>query len=357
MLYIRADGNADIGMGHVMRCLSVAEAAAETAGGSGPVFITADGECRDMIADRGFRVIVLHTDYKDMMTELPLLGKTVDRDRDVLLVDSYQVSREYFGALKRLAKVACLEDMGFAYPVDLLINYNIYAPWLERNYKTQDGKSGTADSYPDRVLLGVDYMPLRKAFQKSSGYVIKDKITDVIITTGGSDPCFAAAAFVEAFLHDGKLSEQDIKWHIISGPFNTFADRLKSRYEACENVVIHENVKDMRGLLLQSDVVVTAAGSTVYEVASLGIPMIVFYFAENQRQGAEALEALTDIVNAGCFAKAGRAVTDKTVKTLHQCMDDKEYRVLLNTQEKKLVDGRGASRIAAALMELMQNSE
>ena len=63
-----------------------------------------------------------------------------------------------------------------------------------------------------------------------------------------------------------------------------------------------KGVKDMRSLLLESDVVISATGSTIYEVSSLGVPMIVFYFAENQRQGAEALGALTDIVNAGCFA-------------------------------------------------------
>lgn len=342
MLYIRADGNTDIGMGHVMRCLSVAEAAADIDRGQGPVFITADEGCRGMIEDRGFRVIVLHTDYKDMMSELPQLGKLFDGNRDVLLVDSYQVSHEYFRALKRLVKVACLEDMGYAYPVDLLINYNIYAPQLEQNYKARD-------NHPDKALLGVEYMPLRKAFQAPSNYVVKDKITNVMITTGGSDPCFAAAALTDAFLHDGKLSEQDINWHIVSGPFNSFADRLKNRYASCQNVAIHENVKDMRTLLSQSDVVVTAAGSTIYEVSSLGVPMIVFYFAENQRQGAEALERLTDIVNAGCFAKDGKAVADRAAKALHRCIEHKEYRVLLNTQEKRLVDGRGASRIAEAL--------
>ena len=106
MLYIRADGNTGIGMGHVMRCLAVAEAAADRDSLHPPVFITADAGCQAMIEDRGFRVIVLGSDYRDMMGELDRLAAVLQEERDadgaVLLVDSYQVSCEYYRAIKEL---------------------------------------------------------------------------------------------------------------------------------------------------------------------------------------------------------------------------------------------------------------
>ncbi len=371
MLYIRADGNAEIGMGHVMRCLSVAEAAADLDGMHRPVFITADERCCPMIRDRGFQVIVLGTDYRDMMCELSqletLLGVPPDAGSGhVLLVDSYQVSREYYLALRKFVKVACFEDMGEAYPVDLLINYNIYAPVLEKNYRCFDWECQETDRYPRQLLLGAQYMPLRKAFQKPAGYAVNNQVTDVIITTGGSDPYFATAAFADALISDRAIAEQGIHLHLISGPFNRYADELKRKYQnQCSSwntssadtptvmITIHENVKDMRSLLLQSDVVITATGSTIYEVSSLGVPMIVFYFAENQRQGAEALEKLTDIVNAGCFAGNGEAVADRIREALKRCISDKSYRELLNCQETGLIDGRGARRIAEQLVHLV----
>lgn len=346
MLYIRADGNTDIGMGHVMRCLSVAEAAA--AAGQEPVFITADEGCRSMIEERGFRVIVLHTDYKDMMSELSALT-ALFCPGDVLLVDSYQAGRAYYLSLRKVVKVACFEDMGQPYPVDLLINYNIYAPDLAQNYKAQQNERMTSDIYPGRVLLGVEYMPLRKAFQGAPAYKVSDKVKNVTITTGGSDPYFAADAFADVILKDGFLSAQGIRLHLVSGPFNRYAEELKRRYQACETVTIHENVKDMKKLLTGSDVVISATGSTIYEVSALGVPMIVFYFAENQRQGAEAFGKLTDIVNTGCFAKDGRAVAERAAQALIKCVCDKSYRVLLSTQERRLIDGKGASRIAEQL--------
>lgn len=369
MLYIRADGNTKIGMGHVMRCLSVAEAAADMDTQRQPVFITADAGCRSMIEDRGFRVIVLDTDYRDMMSELPFIEKIFQEEADiagtVLLVDSYQAGCEYYLALKKLVRVACFEDMGDAYPVDLLINYNIYAPDLRGNYSGVGSNSRAAERYPEKVLLGSRYMPLRKAFQEQAEYVVADKITDVMITTGGSDPYFATAAFVEALCSDDMIAGQGIHLHLVSGPFNQFADELKRRYQDCGNrecrgkscdkkvlITVHENVKDMRSLLLKSDVVITAAGSTVYEVSSIGVPMIVFYFAENQRQGAETLGRLTDIVNAGCFAENPEMVADSVREALRRCIIDISYRELLSRQENGLVDGKGAHRIAEQLMRL-----
>ncbi len=66
MIYIRADGNTAIGMGHVMRCLAVAEAIAKL--DCLPlVFLTADEMCYELIEDRGFCVFSLETDYREML--------------------------------------------------------------------------------------------------------------------------------------------------------------------------------------------------------------------------------------------------------------------------------------------------
>lgn len=374
MFYIRADGNTKIGMGHVMRCLSVAEAAAEVEGLYPPVFILADETCCSLIAERGFETIVLHTDYRDMMCELDLLETILQekssreensekKHNNIVLVDSYQADRTYYLALNKMVKTVCFEDMGQAYPVDLLINYNLYAPRLAAQYCAAETTCQTMDKYPQKVLLGADYMPLRKAFQTPFYYDVAEQVHSVTITTGGSDPYFATATLVEALLRDKIIAEQEITLHLVSGPFNQFAAELKRRYQNYKKksgnqttlrIQIHENKKDMRSLLLKSDVVLTATGSTIYEVSALGVPMIVFYFAENQRQGAEELERLTDIVNAGNIAKEPEWVSERVREALRQCIQDKEYRERLSRQERELIDAKGARRIAEQLQKLLQ---
>jgi UDP-2,4-diacetamido-2,4,6-trideoxy-beta-L-altropyranose hydrolase len=341
MFYIRADGNSEIGMGHVMRCLSIAEAACE-GGNIKPVFIVADNDCETMISDRGFESIVLNTNYKDMESEIPILSKILEGD-DIILVDSYQVTYIYYRELGKLCKTACLEDMGDTYPVDVLINYNIYAPLLSGKYK---GNPNT-DIFPKRVCLGLEYMPLRGAFRSGLEYDLKDKVTNVMITTGGSDPLYASGVILDRI-----ASIPNITIHAVSGPFNKNADRLKAEYRNIGNVVIHENLKDMKSLMKKCDVVITATGSTIYEVSALGVPMICFYFAENQRQGAQEIARLTDIVNAGCFADNGRATVDNIYNALLRCIDDYNYRMTIHNQEKKLVDGKGAFRVAQVIEEV-----
>jgi spore coat polysaccharide biosynthesis predicted glycosyltransferase SpsG len=139
--------------------------------------------------------------------------------------------------------------------------------------------------------------------------------------------------------------------HAVSGPFNQNADRLKSDYGKCTNVVIHENIKDMKSLMKKCDVVITATGSTIYEVSALGVPMICFYFVENQKQGAYELGRLTNIVNAGCFADDEHTTVDNIYNALIKCIDDYDYRMTIHNQEKKLIDGNGAARIVNCLRE------
>ncbi len=352
MFYIRADGNAAIGIGHMMRCLSIAEAVKET-GAEEPVFLLADNICYNMVADRGFVANVLGTDYRHMQAELEKLS-TLLKEEDVILVDSYQVSIEYYKELGKLCKTVCLEDMGNAYPVDLLINYNIYAKQLWENY--QQGSS------PKKVLLGVEYMPLRKAFQNNAVYQVRDKVTDVMITTGGSDPCFAAGSIIEAIWKECIREDKNqtnkigicnrISFHIVSGPMNQYTAQLKALCAEKEFFIIYENVQNMEALIKKCDVVITAAGSTVYEVCAIGVPMICFYFAENQRQGAQALAGLTDIVNAGAFAEDREQVVSNILQALNRCICDRTYRERLSMQERKLVDGKGAVRLAEEILKL-----
>lgn len=347
MFIIRADGNSVIGMGHVMRCLSIADAV--KAEDIAPVFVTACEECIPMIEQRGFQTRLLATDYRDMLSELPQLEQILNEEdekikKHVILVDSYQVSEAYYRELGKLAYVACLEDMGQPYPVDLLINYNIYGEKLASNYEED------STNRPRKTLLGVSYMPLRQEFLSDNDYKLREKVTDVMITTGGSDPFFAAKAFTDAFLADKDLQEENIRYHIISGPFNSHAAELKEMYGKHTNITIYENVKSMKEIMRKCDVVLTATGSTIYEVSALGVPMFVFYFAENQRQGAEEIEQRTSVINCGDFSKGSNEVVIKAVKMLQRCVLVKSYREQLNRDEKKLVDGKGAVRIAEAIL-------
>ncbi len=101
-LLIRADGNANIGAGHVMRCMSIGKAAREL--GLDVCFVTADKSFLSVIEESQFRVHILNSDYKKMEDELELLLPILEKENpDVMLLDSYYVTSHYMNELRILS--------------------------------------------------------------------------------------------------------------------------------------------------------------------------------------------------------------------------------------------------------------
>ena len=128
MFYIRADGNEKIGMGHVMRCLTIAEALRER--GEDVLFLTADDKPVKLIEDRGFAVKILFTYYDEMEVELPQLmalfmgttgGEGVELPR--ILVDSYFVTEFYLKNLRLSATVILMDDEKMYAKIDDCIHF------------------------------------------------------------------------------------------------------------------------------------------------------------------------------------------------------------------------------------------
>ena len=141
-IVIRADGNQQIAMGHVMRCLSIADELRDR--GADIIFVTAGNETEELIRSRGFENHVLHSDFAHMEQELPSLLDFLKEYRpELILTDSYYVTDNYMNALRGVSKTAYIDDLGQpVYSVDILINYNIYGSELpyEKYYEEKEIK-------------------------------------------------------------------------------------------------------------------------------------------------------------------------------------------------------------------------
>ncbi len=123
MILLRADANSSIGMGHVMRCLSIADAISSNtsfptiiSGKQDIKFILADETVADLIKSRGYEPIILHTDYKAMDTEIQVweeLSSSIDAD--LIIVDSYFVTADYLAWLK--------DNIGFTAYIDDVLSF------------------------------------------------------------------------------------------------------------------------------------------------------------------------------------------------------------------------------------------
>lgn len=345
---IRTDANKEIGMGHVMRCLSIADAMKKDYDVQ-PLFVVSDDNPVELITKRGHKVINLHTDYRDMnsQAEFNRIAQLLNQHLPLaLLVDSYQADSDYFVKLKELmaeeeglkslpCKVFYMDDIRRPeYEVDGIINYNIYA---------KDFAYGQ-----EKCLLGAKYVPLGQAYAGEGKIkrTVAKNVTDVLVTSGGADKysiCYQIA--------DGLARAYPaIRFHVVSGAYNENLDALKELSAECANVVIEQNVTDMKRLQEICDVAVSSAGSTMYELAVLGIPTITYYFVDNQKLIAEAFGNKGHAINAGDYRDGADKMLENIADTFKQMVESYVFRKMSSANMKCVTDGQGAKRIAGAVI-------
>ena len=295
MVGIRADGNGKLGMGHLMRCMSIAYALQEQ--GMECIFYTAEQEAGSFLQERGFRCRVLYTDYQDMESELPFLKQMLKEDGcRLILIDSYQMTQKYIDELMKQCRVYYLDDTGDCrLTADGIINYNIYG---------QDLGYEAWCPFETRLLLGAEYAPVKKPFTETA-YQVRDSVSRIMITMGGSDALNIAGQLTERLL--GIMAE-DVEIDLICGRFNPHLDTLKEMARQEQRIHVLVDVKDMWNKMAAADMVVSAAGSTMYELSAMGVPTVCCYYVENQRRIAEGFAEKVQMVNAGDFSADGEAV-------------------------------------------------
>ena len=354
-----------------MRCLTIAGALAEKCGTTEEIlFLCADEESAGLAERQGFRTRVLYTDYQKMETELAILVEILKekvpgtecmkadpfpaeskreiaetfleqkagegaeaalmKRHNILVVDSYYVTEKYLKAVSRLASVLLLDDMGErAWPVDGILNYNAFAE--PEYYRSLYAAASKEPLYG----IGSSFVPLRSQFQDVP-YKIRETVQNVLITTGGGDSDNIAGQIWE------NLYQEDVAYHVVIGRFNPYFSWWEEQ-AAASRLYLHTDVQDMAGLMAQCDLAVTAGGTTIYELAAVGVPFLCFSYAENQ-------EALTEYIGrkqiagyCGAWHKGKEAVLE-ALKTQMAVCRSKAVREHMSEKEKRMTDGDGAVR-------------
>lgn len=350
MFIIRADGNERTGAGHIMRCLTIgAQLIKKTP--EKLMFLCADGDSAGLVRQQGFSARVLGTDYRDMESELAVWKQILDGgaedlpggSRRVILVDSYYVTDAYLEGLRQFGTVVLMDDMGMRkYPVDVVVNYNVTAE--AENYQRLYSGTGT------RLLLGSGYVPLREQFSNRV-YQVREEVKNVLITAGGGDSRNLAGRILEI------LFDEDLEYHLVAGGFNPHYEMLSRMEREHENIHIHCNVADMAELMLAADIAVTAGGSTVYELACLGVPFLCFSCAENQEPLTEYIGGHQVAGFAGAFHRDPKTAAERLSFLFRKLVPDAELRRQYHYSERKITDGQGAGRIAEELQRLAAAGE
>ena len=325
---IRTEGGPAVGLGHVRRCLSLADALA--ARGAAVTFLVNGDGVPETIAAEGHAAQRIAVDR-----DLPETLDALDRlNAQAVVADSYRFDAGYLRALRSDGRVtAIVSDHPGDVPVDVLIN-----------------NTAGSDTWPyrglpeTRFLCGPRYVLLRSAFAAEPARTYSAMTERVLITVGGSDPhelTWRIVAWTRQALPLAVIG-------VVIGPF-FLEDHAR---EPDSLVTPHRTPSDMRRLMVGVDLAISGGGQTLYELAATATPTLAVVLADNQKENVARL------ADAGVLVPVGRYddpdLEERLRRHIRALAGDKARRAALGAAGRRLVDGRGAERVADALLELIK---
>jgi UDP-2,4-diacetamido-2,4,6-trideoxy-beta-L-altropyranose hydrolase len=381
-LLVRADASAQIGTGHVMRCLALAKAW-QTSGGK-VTFFCAEllPALEQRLREEGIEVITIEVQAGTG----PDMEQTAEFAKRLhatwLVVDGYQFGPDYYRQLRLrgLRTLAVDDDARFSdYCADIVLNQNAAAN--EAMYQSRQPYT--------KVLLGSSFVLLRPEFlggwrnremdeleeqiprglkpawnDKNKGCLsgapegaslpgddglrvpaqdfrsrVPELARKLLITLGGSDPENVTRKVVQAL---AEMRGEEVEVRVVLGSGYSHAAALRPLLSSMNKISLVENPPNMVPLMAWADLAISAAGGTCWELAYMGLPAVVMAISRGQLDIAQAVADRGVAHSLGWHADVSGDEIQRAVRML---LHDSARRASMSRAGRELVDGQGPKRV------------
>ena len=355
------DASRDIGTGHVMRCLAVANEAKrrdwecifvlrDPEDGVVKYINSFDHRVSELISADGRKVTDNATPHGNWLPvpQIQDANETVEiifkLDPDWIIVDHYALDATWLSIVEKPnAKILVIDDLGDRELIcDVLVDQNLGASAEKYHGKLLSNC---------QLLLGPTFALLRsefKAWRKSSleGRLNRN-VENILITMGGVD----TNNYTLRTLIEVAKSEYAKKcvFTVVIGSSYPHKDALQKFVEETKlRISVLSNVKNMAEIMSKSDLCIGAGGSTSWERCCLGLPTISFAIADNQIEIAEQLSQK----KVAIFSDLSNLIID-----FERFFDISgiELQRSLSTNSHQICDGLGVPRVLGELEKKFEN--
>lgn len=347
MMVIRADASAEIGTGHVLRALALAQGWQDE--GGRVLMITKGGNppLASRLSDEAVDVCFLpdDTSYDEDATRVSELAAGTDAAWIVL--DGYDLDGTYQHRLQR-SGVPILAVTDFLHTprfhVNALLNQ---APGVDEQAYLQAAPTA-------KLMLGLDYVLLRREFRLVDRALIQARrdgdVRRLVVTLGGGDAKNVTAKVIMAL---NSSSLEGIESTVLVGAHNPHRVAIERQLagRTSSSITLRYDVADMPAVLASADLAICAAGATCWEMAYMGVPTLPIVLAENQATIASAVESL------GCGHSLGwhdRVSSDDVAAALISMIADPGALAAMSRKGSVAVDGEGVRRVIRTLLTCVQ---
>ncbi len=339
-IVFRADGSPDIGLGHLMRCLTLAEVFSRS--GFNILFICSGvGDfIGSILSSKNYQLIEIEdtniSPSEDANRNLKAIN---DINVEMLIVDNYTLDSRW--------ETDILDNVNKLMVIDDLANRSHHCDYLlDSSYGRLPDDYRKICNANCKLLLGVDYCLLRPDFNALRPISIKKRketteIQSVLINFGGTD---SQKLSIETFFHLVQSNYQG-KVHILISSSSQCLQELISAEKSFANLNLHVDEQQVAELMLNVDVAIGSVGTSSWERCCLGLPTIGVIVASNQNNIAKQLDKI------GAMILSSRNGLRKNIDVLLSEIDLVRWHKISN-QAFKVCDGLGALRVVNAVLDL-----
>lgn len=358
-IIIRTDASTSIGTGHVIRCLTLAEALRDKGASVSFICREHEGHLCDLIKERGFVVhglckgadpvspsteydpyhaLWLGVSWEEDAKETAGIISSMNKKPDWLIIDHYALDERWEKHLRPYVnRIFVIDDLADRiHDCDLLLDQNL-AERMETRYNKKVPSSCGKMLGPEYALLQPIYGELHDRIPPREG-----PIQRILIFFGGVDLNNLTGMALSALM---KLSYPDIKVDAVISEKSLFYNAIRDQATGRPDIILHSNLPSLAPLMAKADLSIGAAGTTSWERLCLGLPAVVVTTAENQIAIAQNLERLNLINWIGHVD----SITEKMIYTsISELIENRRLRDM-SFQCSQMVDGLGVARVITAL--------
>lgn len=352
---VRTDASLEIGSGHVMRCLTLAQGLRDVGGDVMFVCRAHPGHMGNQIAARGYKVGLMPAatlDKDPSSQHAHWLGATNEKDAaetratmkafgftnaDWLIVDHYAIDSRWEAAMRPVvSRILAIDDLADRrHDCDILLDQNLVANF-ETRYQGLLPAGAVVFVGPKFALLQPEYADLHKQAQTRS-----EPAQRILIYFGAADHRDLTTWFLSSLL---QLRPSDFAIDVVANNSHPNFSGLKTLSERDPRVRLHGDLPTLAPLMAAADLAIGASGATSWERLCLKLPAIVVTLADNQRNVAAELH------RRGLAHWLGDAAT----------FEDLAWKELLRTaltprdhdfSGVEEIDGKGMVRVRRAMMD------
>ena len=352
----RVDSSAQIGSGHLMRCLTLANELRSR--GAEVLFLSCEhpGHLIERIEKADFALCRFPTPRTQSVSDSNAHGiwlediqerdaaqtlRALDNQRyDWLIVDHYRLDATWEKAVRPLAaKILVIDDLANRpHDCELLLDQNYFGDKTSSRYQALLSESCKCLLGPDHALLQPEYEQLRAILPPHDG-----QIRRVLIFFGGSDSTEQTEKVLNVLSH---ADFSHLAVDVVIGANYPNPQAINSLATQRSGTTLYQNLPTLAGLAARADLVIGAGGATTWERMCIGLPSLVISIADNQ-------DAPTASLTEDGFQKSLSEGIHATLTEWHQAILRllKEPATVVNLagKSRNLVDGFGTKRVACNL--------